>query len=167
MATHENAEEAFAGESQANRKYAAFSKKAAEEGFGNIATLLKAVSEAEAIHAKSLLAVLAEVRPTAQNLEASIEGETHESVEMYPAYIKNAKEEKKTEAVQLFTYAAKAEAVHAGLYKTALDAVKAGHDLADEKVYLCPICGHIALGKPPLRCPICSVFGKQYCEIVL
>ncbi len=96
-------------------KYAAFSKKAAEEGFRNIATLLKAVSEAEAIHAKNLLAVLAEVRPTAQNLEAGIEGETHESVEIYPAYIKNAIEEKKTEAVQLFTYAAKAEEVHAGL----------------------------------------------------
>ncbi len=61
MATVENAKEALAGESQANRKYQAFSEKAAEEGFRNVAVLFKAASEAEAIHAKKLLKVLSAV----------------------------------------------------------------------------------------------------------
>ncbi|MDD1703067.1 MAG: rubrerythrin family protein [Methanoregula sp.] len=167
MATKENAMEAFAGESQANRKYSAFSEKAAEEGFKNIATLYKAASEAEAIHAKKLLKVLAAVNPTAQNLEASVAGETHEYTTMYPEFIKAAESEKKTDAVLVFTYAMKAEAVHAGLYKKALAAVKAGHDLTNEKIFLCPVCGNIEIGKAPDKCPICGVFGKQFREITL
>ena len=167
MTTQKNAMEAFAGESQANRKYLAFSEKAGAEGFANIATLFKAASEAEAIHAKKLLKVLDAVNATEKNLEGSIAGETHEYTSMYPGFIKEAESEKKSEAVLAFTHAMKAEEVHAGLYKKALAALKGGHDLGREKVYLCPICGNIETGKAPDKCPICGVFGKQFREITL
>jgi rubrerythrin len=90
MTTQKNAMDAFAGESQANRKYLAFSEKAAAEGFKNIATLYKAASEAEAIHAKKLLKVLGTIDTTQKNLEGSIEGETHEYTSMYPGFVKEA-----------------------------------------------------------------------------
>jgi len=167
MATKENAMEAFAGESQANRKYQAFSEKAADEGFKNIATLYKAASEAEAIHAKKLLKVLSAIEPTQKNLEKSIEGETHEFTTMYPGFVKAAEAEGKSDAVLAFTFAMKAEQVHAGLYQKALDALKAGHDIGREKIFLCPVCGNIEIGKPPEKCPICGVFGKQFREISL
>jgi Rubrerythrin len=167
MATTENAKEALAGESQANRKYQAFSDKAAEEGFRNVAVLYKAASEAEAIHAKKLLKVLTAVESTAKNLEVSIAGETYEFTTMYPAFVKAAEAEKRSDAVLAFTHSMKAEEVHAGLYKKALAAVKAGTDLGREKVFLCPICGNIEIGKAPDKCPICSAFGKQFREITL
>lgn len=167
MATIENAHEALAGESQANRKYLAFSEKAAEEGFKGVATLFKAASEAEAIHAKKLLKVLGVVGPTAKNLEASVEGETHEFTSMYPGFIKTAEAEKRSDAMLAFTHAMKAEEVHAGLYKKALAAVNAGNDVGREKVFLCPVCGNIELGKVPDKCPICGVLGKQFREVTL
>jgi rubrerythrin len=167
MATSDNAKAAFAGESQASRKYQAFSEKAAEEGFKNVATLFKAASEAEMIHAKKLLKVLGVIGPTAKNLEASIAGETEEYTTMYPGFIKLAEDEKKTDAILAFTHAMKAEQVHATLYKKALDAIKAGHDLGREKIFLCPVCGNIEFGVAPDKCPICGVFGKQFREITL
>lgn len=167
MATTDNVKEAFAGESQANRKYQAFSEKAAEEGFNNIATLYKAASEAEAIHAKKLLKIFAPVSSTEKNLEASIAGETHEFSSMYPGFIRIAESESKSDAVLAFTFAMKAEQVHASLYKKALDAVRSGNDLGREKIFLCPVCGNIELGKAPDKCPICGVFGKQFREITL
>ena len=167
MVTSDNAKEAFAGESQASRKYLAFSEKAAEEGFRNVATLFKAASEAETIHAKKLLKVLAMVGPTEKNLEASIAGETHEFTTMYPGFVRVAEDEKKTDAIIAFTHAMKAEQVHAALYQKALDAIRAGHDLGREKIFLCPVCGNIEFGKAPDKCPICGVFGKQFREITL
>ncbi|MCX6683193.1 MAG: rubrerythrin family protein [Methanoregula sp.] len=167
MATIENAKEAFAGESQANRKYQAFSEKAAAEGFNNIATLYKAASEAEAIHAKKLLKVLMAIESTQKNLETSIAGETHEFTHMYPEFVKMAETEGKSDAVLAFTHAMKAEQVHATLYKKALDMVKSGKDMGREKIFLCPVCGNIEIGKVPDKCPICGVFGKQFREITL
>lgn len=167
MATIDNAKAAYAGESQANRKYQAFSDKAAEEGLKGVATLFKAASEAEAIHAKKLLKVMAAVGPTAANLEGAIGGETHEYESMYPGFVKEAGAEGKADAVLAFTHAMKAEQVHAALYKKALDAVKAGHDIGREKIFLCPVCGNIELGKAPDKCPICGVFGKQFKEVTL
>lgn len=167
MATIENAMAALAGESQANRKYQAFSEKAAEEGFKNVAVLYKAASEAEAIHAKKLLKVLVAIGPTAKNLEASIAGETHEYTTMYPEFIKGAEAESRSDALLAFTHAMKAEQVHATLYKKALDAVKAGHDIGRDKIFLCPVCGNIEVGTVPDRCPICSALGKLFREITL
>jgi len=167
MATIENAKEAFAGESQANRKYQAFSDKAAEEGFRNVATLFKAASEAEAIHAKKLLKVLTAIGDTSKNLEASIAGETHEFTSMYPEFVKSAEAEGRTDALLAFTQAMKAEEVHANLYKKALASIKGGSDIGRDKIFLCPICGNIETGKAPDKCPICGVFGKQFREITL
>jgi rubrerythrin len=167
MATIENAKEAFAGESQANRKYQAFSEKAAAEGFNNVATLYKAASEAEAIHAKKLLKVLTAIESTQKNLETSIAGETHEFTHMYPEFVKLAETEGKSDALLAFTHAMKAEQVHATLYKKALDMVKSGKDIGREKIFLCPVCGNIEIGKVPDKCPICGVFGKQFREITL
>ena len=167
MATIENAKEAFAGESQANRKYQAFSEKAAEEGFRNVAVLFKAASEAEAIHAKKHLKVLAAIGSTAQNLEAAVAGETHEYTAMYPPFVKAAEDEKRSDAVLAFTHAMKAEEVHANLYKKALESIKGGRDMSNAKVFLCPVCGNIELGKAPEKCPICGLLGKQFREITL
>jgi rubrerythrin len=167
MATTENAKAAYAGESQANRKYLAFSEKAAGEGFKNIATLFKAASEAEAIHAKKLLKALMAIGPTKENLKESIAGETYEYSQMYPGFIKAADEEKKTDAVLAFTYAMKAEQVHAKLYEKALALLQSGSDMGRDKIFLCPVCGNIELGKAPDKCPICGVFGKQFREITL
>jgi rubrerythrin len=167
MATMDNVTAAFAGESQANRKYLAFSEKAAEEGFRNIATLFKAASEAEAIHAKKLLRVMGAVATTKENLAAAISDETHEYTEMYPGFIKTAEADKKSDAVLAFTHAMKAEQVHAKLYEKALALINAGNDMSREKVFLCPVCGNIELGKAPDKCPICAVFGKQFREITL
>ena len=166
MSTEKNAMEAFAGESQANRKYAAFAEKARDEGFPNVAKLFTAASEAEAIHAKRLLKVLGAIGKTSDNLKGSVEGETHEYTEMYPGFVKEGEAEKQSDAVMAFTYAMKAEEVHANHYKEALKALNAGQDMSGRKVSLCPVCGNIFLGEAPERCPICSAFRKVFKEIV-
>jgi rubrerythrin len=165
MATEENLKEAFAGESQANRKYASFAEQADSEGFKNVARLYRAASEAEAIHARRLLRVMGNVGPTAENLKKSVEGETYEFTSMYPEFIKHAEAEKKSEAITAFTYAMKAEEVHAGLYKRALDAVQGKRDMVVGKVSICTICGNIMFGEPPDKCPICNAFKKKFQDI--
>ncbi len=162
MATIENAKAAFAGESQANRKYAAFAEKAAEEGYPGIARLFRAASEAEEIHARRILKAISAVGKTEENLAGAIAGETHEFTEMYPDFVKEAEAEKMTDALQIFQYAMQAEEVHAGLYGKALAALKAGRDLGREKVFLCPICGNVMIGVAPEKCPICSAVRKIF-----
>ena len=164
MATKDNLMEGFAGESQANRKYASFSDKAAEEGFTKVATLFKAASLAEEIHARRHLQVYG-IPSTLDNLTASIEGETEEFTHMYPEFIKQSQAEGNDDATRSFTFAMKAEQVHAGLYEKALTAVKAGKDLEVSKVYLCPVCGHIEFGAPPAACPICSTARDKFSEV--
>jgi rubrerythrin len=162
MATWENAMEAFAGESQANRKYQAFSEKAKEQNFKMVGKLFKAASEAEAIHAKRLANVLNLAGNTKENLESGIKGETHEYTSMYPAFVKEAQAEGNKDAETAFTYAMKAEEVHAKWYASALESVKGGKDIPAANVYLCPVCGNIEIGKAPGRCPICSVPGHMW-----
>jgi rubrerythrin len=165
MATTEaNLQEAFAGESQAYRKYMAFAKKADQEGFVNVARLFRTAAEAEAIHALGHLNALDGVKSTADNLRAAVEGETHEFTEMYPPMVNQAQAENH-KAKRMFAFATQAEAVHAQLYKLALEAVAQGKDLAETKFYLCPVCGHIELGNPPAACPICGVKGSMYVQV--
>jgi rubrerythrin len=167
MSTMDNVGAAFAGESQANRKYLAFSEKAAQEGFATVAKVFRAASDAEAIHARALLVVMGASKSTAENLAGAVQGETHEYTEMYPAFVKEAESEGQTGAITPFTYAMKAEEVHAGLYAKAAEAVRAGKDLDAAKVLLCPVCGNIALDEAPERCPICGVPGARWREIAL
>ena len=166
MKTSDNVMSAFTGESQANRKYATFAEKAAEEGFPAVARLFKAASEAEAIHARRLMKVMGAIGTTADNLEKAVAGETHEYTEMYPGFIATAKVEGgQSEAEIAFTYAKMAEEVHAGLYKKALDAVNGKRDLPADKVSVCSICGNIFLGEAPPQCPICKAFKKKFVEV--
>jgi rubrerythrin len=162
--TEENLKEAFAGESQANRKYLAFAKKAEKEGFSNIAKLFRTAAEAETIHAMAHLNSLDSVKSTAENLQAAIDGETYESAEMYPPMAEQAKAENH-KAQRMFEWAIKAEFVHAQIYKKALEAAAQGKDLAEANIYLCPVCGHIELGEPPDKCPICGVKKAAFIQV--
>jgi rubrerythrin len=162
--THDNLSEAFAGESQANQKYRAFARQAEEDGFPNVARLFRTTAEAERIHAEGHLKALDGVGSTAQNLQAAIDGETYESATMYPPMLQQA-EQDGHKAKRMFGYAVKAEAVHARLYRLALDAVKAGQDLLQSEFYLCPVCGHIEFGKPPAVCPICGAKGEKFTRV--
>jgi len=165
MATTEtNLKEAFAGESQANRKYLAFAKKAEQEGFANVARLFRTAAEAETIHALAHLNSMDAVKSTVENLKAAVAGETYEYKEMYPPMLAQAQAENH-KAKRMFGYALEAEAVHAELYRLALEAVSKGRDLAEAKFYLCPVCGHIEMGNPPEICPICGVKGEKYVQV--
>jgi rubrerythrin len=165
MATMENAMEAFAGESQANRKYLAFAEQAESEGYKNIARLFRAASDAEAIHAKKLLKAMGKIHPTKENVDAAVSGETHEFKTMYPGFLKEAEAEKKSDVALVFTYAMKAEEVHANLYKEAANNLAHKQDMSNRTVYLCPVCGNIFLGQPPDKCPICMAVRKVFREI--
>jgi rubrerythrin len=123
MNTKDNLKEAFSGESQANQKYRAFAKKAEQEGFSNVARLFGTTAEAERIHAEGHLKSLGEIGSTAENLKAAIGGETHEYTSMYPPMVEQAEAEAHR-AKLMFGYAVKAEAVHADLYRRALEAVE-------------------------------------------
>jgi rubrerythrin len=162
--TTDNLKEAFAGESQASQKYLAFAKKAEKEGFRNIAALFRTAAQAERIHAEGHLGALDGIGSTAENLVTAIEGETYEYTTMYPPMLKQAEAEGH-KAKRMFDYAPKAEAVHAKLYQLALEAVRKGKDLAEAKIYLCPICGHIEFGTPPETCPICKTKGSSYIQV--
>ncbi len=159
--SEKNLKEAFAGESQANRKYLAFAKKAEQDGFPNISRLFRTAAEAETIHAHGHLSAMDGVKSTAENLEAAVGGETYEYKEMYPPMLRQAEAENHR-AKRMFGYAVKAEAVHAKLYQMALDAVRGGKDLAETRFYLCPICGNIEMGTPPASCPICGAKKEKF-----
>jgi len=162
--TKGNLKEAFAGESQANRKYLAFARKAEQEGFANVARLFRTTAEAETIHALAHFGAMDGIASTADNLRAAIAGETYEYSEMYPPMLQQAIEEDHR-AKRMFGYAVKAEAVHAKLYQMALEAVAQGKDLAETRFYLCPVCGHIEFGTPPAECPICGAKGGKFVQV--
>jgi rubrerythrin len=164
MTTSDDLKQAFAGESQANRKYLAFAKKAEQEGFANVARLFRTAAEAETIHALGHFVALDMVQSTAENLKAAVEGETFEYQKMYPPMLSQAQTENH-KGKRMINLASQAEAVHAQLYKLALEAVSQGKDLTDTKFYLCPVCGHIEMGNPPDACPICGVKGEKYVQV--
>jgi rubrerythrin len=159
--TQENLATAFAGESQANRKYLAFARQAEKEGHAQIARLFRAAAEAETLHALAHLGNMGGVGTTLENLEKAVAGETYEFTEMYPPMVEQAKAEGHR-ARTMLDFAARAEKVHAGLFAQALEALRAGKDLSQLEVYLCPVCGHLELGVPPDRCPICGAAKAKY-----
>ncbi len=152
-------QDAFAGESQANRKYLAFAKKAEKEGFAQVAKLFRAVAEAETIHAHSHLRQLNGIKSTKENLEAAISGETHEFQEMYPEMIKDAESEGNKGALKSFTLANEVEKVHAELYKKALASLGSSEET---DYYVCEVCGHTAEGEAPDECPVCKAKKASY-----
>ena len=162
--TEDNLKEAFAGESQANRKYLAFAQQAEKDGFANVAKLFRTAAEAETIHAMGHFNAMGGVGTTAENLQAAVDGETYEYTEMYPPMLAKAEGEGH-KAKRMFGYAVKAEEVHAELYTLALKVVKQGKDLDVSDIYLCPICGHIEFGNAPGPCPICGTKGEKFIQV--
>ena len=153
-----NLMDAFAGESQANRKYTAYARQADAEGKTNAAKLFRAASDAETIHALKHFEVAGKVGGTADNLKDAVAGETHEYKEMYPDFVKEAEAEGNKAALRSFTFAMKAEEVHARLYQEALDNLDEGKEVY---YYLCPVCGNIEKAVPD-ACPICGAPGKVF-----
>ena len=150
--TEKNLKEAFAGESQANRKYLAFAKKAEQEGHPQVAKLFRAAAEAETVHAHAHLRELAGIRSTRENLQEAIEGESYEFQKMYPGMIKDAKAEGVKGALRSFEYANAVEKVHAALYQKALDHLGKNPDVT---YYVCQVCGYTVENEPPDECPVC------------
>ncbi len=153
---------AFAGESQANRRYLAFAKKAEDDGFPQIAKLFRAAAAAETIHALNHLRVMGGISATAENLEAAIAGEHYEVVSMYPEFIQDAQAEGAKKAVSSFRWAMEVEKVHENLYRAAAECLKAGTDTPPVEYYVCPFCGYTHEGTPPEKCPVCGTPGRQF-----
>ena len=153
---------AFAGESQANRKYLAFAKQADKEGYPQVAKLFRAAAEAETVHAHNHLRTLAGVKGTADNLKEAIAGETHEFKEMYPEMIGHAQEEKLKAAELTFNFANEVEKVHAALYQHALDNLE---DLKEADYYVCSVCGYTCENEPPDKCPVCNAKASAFFKV--
>jgi rubrerythrin len=165
MATMDNLAAAFAGESQANRKYLAFSRKAEQDGMAQVAKLFRAAAEAETVHAHAHFRVMGGVKSTQANVEAAIAGEGHEFKSMYPGFLKEAEKEGNKAAVVSFKNALAVEEIHHGLYSKALEAVKAGKDLPAGKIYVCSVCGNTVLGAVPASCSVCGVGADKFSEV--
>jgi rubrerythrin len=160
--TEKDLQDAFAGESQANRKYLAFAKKAEIEGFKQAAKLFRAAAAAETIHAHNHLRELGVVKSTKENLMAAISGESYEFQNMYPQMIADAKSENNAGALQSFNYANEVEKVHAALYQKALDTL--GRNVNTD-YYVCSVCGYTAEGSAPDECPVCKSKKQAFSKV--
>lgn len=165
MKTDDNLQHAFAGESQANRKYLAFAKKADAEGLPQIAKLFRAAAEAETVHAHAHLRVMKGVKTTAENLTEAVSGEEFEFKNMYPGFIADAQEEGNKGALNSFKNAMAVEQVHYSLYLSAMEKVKEGNDLEEARIYVCSVCGNTVLDEAPDKCPVCGVGLDKFSEI--
>ena len=162
MSTAENLQDAFAGESQANRKYLAFAKKADAEGLPQIARLFRAAGAAETVHALAHFRVMGGIKSTAENLQAAIEGEGHEFQEMYPGFVAEAESDGNRPAVNSFRNALAVEQIHHGLYAEALTSAEKGQDLPAAAMFVCDVCGNTVAGEAPDRCPICGAPKQRF-----
>jgi rubrerythrin len=160
--TEKNLKEAFAGESQANRRYLAFAKKAEDEGFKQVAKLFRAAAEAETVHAHAHLRALGGVKATKENIQEAIAGETFEFKKMYPEMIAKAKADGIKPAEVSFDYANQVEKIHAALYEKALANLGKNEPV---DYYVCPVCGNTVEGKAPDKCPICGAPGSKFTKI--
>jgi rubrerythrin len=154
--TSDNLQAAFAGESQASRKYLYFAEKADEEGYEQIARLFRAASDAETVHARNHLNVMKGIKSTADNLKTAIGGENYEFTKMYPDFMKQAEAEGNSEANNTFYLANKVEQVHHSLYQTALGMLEKGQASTEKPMYVCQHCGNTVEGEPPDKCPVCG-----------
>lgn len=162
-----NLQSAFDGESNANAKYLAFAKKADEEGYGKVASLFRAAARAEEIHFKNHAKVIralgaspaadiktAEIKSTAENLKAAIEGESYERDKMYPEFIDEARQSGNKDALRTFNLAKMAEAEHAKLYTDALANLEKWKT-GSTTFFVCPTCGFTTDDAAKVeRCPI-------------
>jgi len=162
--TQENLQEAFAGESQANRRYLAYAAQADKEGHPQVAKLFRAVAEAETVHAHSHLRIMGGVGSTAENLKDAIAGELHEFKNMYPEMIKVAQQEGNPKAERTFVYANDVEQIHHTLYEKALAALDGGQPEV-EYYSVCSVCGYTHEGPAPDKCPVCNAASKAFFRV--
>lgn len=162
--TEEALKAAFAGESQANRKYTAFAAQAENDGFHQAARLFRAAAEAEAVHAANHLKALKAIRATKENLREAIAGETHEFKEMYPEMIQTALAEGVKDAERTLSYANAVEEYHAKLYHNMLEGLEKSKQ-EDYPYFVCPVCGMTVEKKPPEKCPVCGVKGSMFRKV--
>jgi rubrerythrin len=155
--------DAFAGESQANRKYLAFAVAADKEGYPQVAKFFRAAAEAETVHAHNHLRVLKGIKSTKENLQEAINGETHEYTSMYPEMIAAANAEGNKDAERSFSFANQVEKVHADIYKKLLGSL--GSSSETSSYYVCPVCGYTAEKEPPGACPVCGTKGSMFKKI--
>ncbi|MDP3259860.1 MAG: rubrerythrin family protein [Thermodesulfovibrionales bacterium] len=160
--TEKNLKEAFAGESQANRKYLAFAKKADEDGFKQIARLFRAAAEAETVHAHNHLREIGDIKGTKENLEAAINGESYEFQKMYPQMIMDAEAEGIKGALRSFKFANEVEKIHAEFYKKALENIGKNQEV---DYYVCQVCGNTVENEPPDECPICKAKKQAFKKV--
>jgi len=163
--TQDNLKAAFAGESQASRKYTYFAEKADAEGQPQVARLFRAAAEAETVHARNHLNALAGIGSTRDNLKAAISGEHYEFSQMYPPFIKQAEADKDSKAERSFNHANKVEEIHEMLYFQALSFLERWENLPEGYYYVCPVCGNTVFGEAPGTCLICATPGKMFKKI--
>jgi len=160
--TETHLKEAFAGESQANRKYLAFAQKADDEGYPQAAKLFRAAAAAETVHAHAHLRALKGIGSTSENLKEAIGGETYEFESMYPPMIADAEAENHSAAVRSFSFANEVEKAHAKLYQKALDTIG---NAQDTDYYVCAVCGNTVENEPPETCPVCGSKATAFKKI--
>jgi len=161
--SEQNLKDAFAGESQANRRYLAFARQAEKEGFPQAAKLFRAAAEAETVHAHNHLRALGGIKSTSENLLEAVAGETHEFKHMYPDMIAAAEAEGADQALRSFRFAFEVEKVHAGLYLEALECLGRGREAFD--YYVCPVCGHTVERSAPETCEVCGAKGSAFLRV--
>ena len=160
--TKDNLGAAFAGESQANRKYLFFAEKAEQEGHKQVAKLFRAAADAETVHAKNHLKVMQGIKSTKENLSAARGGENYEFTEMYPAFIKQAEAEGNGKAKDSFDLANRVEQIHHKLFDVALSKVEKGEVIDEKSIYVCQYCGNTVEGDAPEKCPVCGMSRKMF-----
>jgi len=160
--TEGNLQAAFAGESQANRRYLFFADRAEKEGYPQVARLFRAAAEAETVHARNHFNAMDGVGSTKDNLVAASMGEHYEFTRMYPPFIAAAEEENNQRAQTAFEYANDVEQIHHRLFEEVLKAVNDGQPLKNEPYFVCPVCGNTVGGAAPGKCPICGTAGDKF-----
>ncbi len=163
--TNEDLKAAFAGESQANRRYLFFAEKADEAGNKQIARLFRAAAEAETVHARNHIDVLGGIGAVKENLQAAIAGENHEFTVMYPAFIKQARAENNSSAERTFDLANKVEKIHHGLFQKALRGLESAEPPGDKPYFVCHVCGNTVPGEVPEKCPVCGAGSKAFKKV--
>jgi len=158
--TTEGLKSAFAGESQANRRYLAYAKIADDEGHPQAARLFRAAAHAETIHAHNHLRTLGEIRTTTENLKSAVEGENYEILSMYPQFIQEAEAEGEKKALRSFQWAWEVEKGHEALFHKALETLESENEEFD--YYVCPFCGYTHERGAPDKCPVCGAPASKF-----
>jgi len=160
--TEKNLQEAFAGESQANRRYLFFAEKADKEGHPQVARLFRAAADAETVHARNHFNAMDGIGTTKENVMAGATGEHYEFTRMYPPFIDQAEQENNKRAQRSFELANEVEQIHHRYFEETLKALNENKQLKDEPYFVCQVCGNTVAGEAPETCPICGAPRTQF-----